>query len=358
VAMPAAGGAAGRAPQQQNGGASAADAAVTPPPANQTCTVGAQCASGFCVDGVCCDTACDGACQSCAQTGKVGTCSPVKNATDDTCAGGTTCDATGACRKVLGQTCARSSECASGSCVDGVCCGSAACGACQSCARPGAEGTCTIVPKFTDDADSGCADEKTCDGLGACRFKNGTPCDDDAQCTSLHCVDGVCCNQACSGTCFSCNQAGSAGTCLPLDGADDKSADVTCTGSSVCTAPAGAPPACKVKDGEACTSDADCLGGSCITSYRDGDGDGYGHDKVTRCERAPAAGYVTVGGDCCDSDAATHPGVTSYASVANACGGFDRNCDGKVERQDGSTAGCGCITVGGKLGGAVCIACR
>ena len=56
------------------------------PPADKTCTVGAQCASGFCVDGVCCDKACDGSCESCALTGKVGTCSPIKNAADDSCA--------------------------------------------------------------------------------------------------------------------------------------------------------------------------------------------------------------------------------------------------------------------------------
>ena len=62
-------------------------------------------------------------------------------------------------------------------------------------------------------------------------------------------------------------------------------------------------------------------------------GDGYGAGKVTRCERAPAAGYVLMGGDCCDSDPGTYPGVSSYPSAANACGGFDRNCNGKVERR-------------------------
>jgi hypothetical protein len=117
---------------------------------------------------------------------------------------------------------------------------------------------------------------------------------------------------------------------------------------------------CKFEDGAPCTSNADCLNGSCITSYRDGDGDGYGKDKITRCERAPAAGYVTKGGDCCDGDGATHPGVTGFSSADNACGGFDWNCDGRVERADGSTTACGCVgPVIGKLGGGqVCTACR
>ena len=65
------------------------------PPADNTCTAGAQCASGFCVDGVCCDRACDGSCESCALTGKVGTCSPIKNAADDSCGGDSICDAHG-----------------------------------------------------------------------------------------------------------------------------------------------------------------------------------------------------------------------------------------------------------------------
>ena len=300
------------------------------PPADKTCTAGAQCASGFCVDGVCCDRACDGSCESCALTGKVGTCSPIKNAADDSCGGDSYCDVTGACRKLLGKACLFSGECASGNCLDGVCCGSAACGTCQSCAVPGSEGTCAVVAKFTDDPR--CSAEQTCDGLGMCRSKNGTACSEDAACTSLNCIDGICCNVACAGagagvgTCYSCMQAGSVGTCTEVR--------------------------CKFNDGEPCASNADCLGGSCITSYRDGEGDGYGAGKVTRCELAPAAGYVLKGGDCCDSDPGTHPGASSYAAAANACGGFDRNCDGKVERADGSTMACGCVgPVIGKIGG-------
>jgi hypothetical protein len=116
---------------------------------------------------------------------------------------------------------------------------------------------------------------------------------------------------------------------------------------------------CKFEDGAPCKSDADCINGSCLTSYRDADGDGYGGAMVVRCERAPALGYVTAGGDCCDSDPATHPGVTTFSSASNACHGFDRNCDGKVERSDGSTATCGCFgPTGGKLAGQICTSCR
>src|SRR5439155_11933425 len=39
------------------------------------CGAGNQCASGFCVSGLCCDKACTGSCEACNQTGSVGTCS-------------------------------------------------------------------------------------------------------------------------------------------------------------------------------------------------------------------------------------------------------------------------------------------
>ena len=147
----------------------------------------------------------------------------------------------------------------------------------------------------------------------------------------FNCVDGVCCNVACAGagtgvgTCYSCMQAGSVGTCTEAR--------------------------CKFKDGEPCASNADCLSGSCITSYRDGDGDGYGPARSRAASCAPAAGYVLTGGDCCDSDPGTHPGVTSYAAVADACGGFDRNCDGKVERRTAARWPAAASGPSGKLGG-------
>src|SRR4051794_2508881 len=42
----------------------------------ETCTSADECDSGFCVDGVCCNTACDGQCQAC-DTQTLGTCAVV-----------------------------------------------------------------------------------------------------------------------------------------------------------------------------------------------------------------------------------------------------------------------------------------
>jgi hypothetical protein len=257
------GGSSGGGSQAVGGGMPPADAG-TLPQANQACTVAAQCASGFCVDGVCCDTACDGACQTCSQTGKVGTCARVKNATDDTCTDGSTCDATGACRKVLGQGCSAATQCASGSCVDGVCCATGACGTCQACTVPGFEGKCAPVDRFVDDDTCNGAD--TCNGLGECRHKNGSQCRAAADCASLNCIDGVCCNTACDGTCFSCNQAQSPGTCLAISGAADASASTPCGGVNICAVQPGGQPACKLKKGQSCSTSGQCASGDCHTT--------------------------------------------------------------------------------------------
>ena len=42
----------------------------------------AECASGFCAQGACCATKCDGPCSSCALPGTIGTCMPVPNPPD------------------------------------------------------------------------------------------------------------------------------------------------------------------------------------------------------------------------------------------------------------------------------------
>jgi hypothetical protein len=49
----------------------------SPQPNGASCGGPGQCTSTFCVDGVCCDTACDGPGQSCSFTGKRGTCTTV-----------------------------------------------------------------------------------------------------------------------------------------------------------------------------------------------------------------------------------------------------------------------------------------
>jgi hypothetical protein len=297
------------------------------------CTADAQCGSGHCADGVCCDSACDGECSSCALTGKVGVCSTVSGAHDDTCDGASICSADGKCLVALGRACTVPGDCASGSCVDGVCCSSSACGACQSCALPGSEGACALVAKLADDPDT-CAGGLACNGLGACQKRNGTEAKSAAECISQTLADGVCCDQACDGTCYSCNQAGSKGTCAPLNAVEDGAAASACVLPQLCFL-RGAVPVCKLPDGAACSTNAECIGGSCLTTYRDADGDGYGAGMVRRCETSPQAGYITRAGDCCDQDANSSPATLTYRTFRNLCGSYDWNCDGFEESRVG-----------------------
>jgi hypothetical protein len=46
-------------------------------PNGDPCTAASQCADGNCVEGVCCNTACDGACEDCNLPGSPGTCTPL-----------------------------------------------------------------------------------------------------------------------------------------------------------------------------------------------------------------------------------------------------------------------------------------
>jgi streptogramin lyase len=68
-------------------------------PLGAACTNASDCASGFCVDQVCCNEACTAACKSCRLDPlHAGTCSSVTNAPDpDTCTYMNRCDASGMC---------------------------------------------------------------------------------------------------------------------------------------------------------------------------------------------------------------------------------------------------------------------
>jgi len=101
-----------------------------------TTATASTCASGFCVEGVCCAVAsCSGACQSCVVAGHEGTCTAAAAGTEvpGSCADGQACDGSGSCKSKNGVTCSSASVCASGFCVDGVCCESACSGKCVSC---------------------------------------------------------------------------------------------------------------------------------------------------------------------------------------------------------------------------------
>ncbi|HEY3358552.1 MAG TPA: choice-of-anchor D domain-containing protein [Polyangia bacterium] len=191
----------------------------------------ADCASGNCVDGVCCNSTCTGQCQACSAakkgSGADGTCGNIAANTDpdQECAGGLTCTGGGACR----ANCAADAQCESG-----YFCNNTAAGSC-------------ILKKATGGA---CASDPI-DGSGA------------HQCTVPNCVDGYCCDTACNaGACDVCNGgalgfAGAAnGTCFNAPagwGGSPSCSPYLCGGAATC--------------GTTCAADTDCATGSyCATN--------------------------------------------------------------------------------------------
>lgn len=216
-----------------------------------------DCTAGACVDGVCCQSACGGACMACASalTGAPnGSCAPVTAGMDpaDECAAsapsscGTSgaCDGAGACALHPAGTSCGSGGCSApneamtaptcdgaGDCVPGtrVSCGSYRCrsGAClTSCAGGidcyGPGGGCT---------------GGVCTGAG----DPGDACATAAECRTGFCVDGVCCRSSCTGLCRRCDgtltgmPAGECGD-IECSDPDDECGGVTPTcGGGVCT---------------------------------------------------------------------------------------------------------------------------
>lgn len=209
----------------------------------QTCTMAADCLSGNCFDGYCCNTACNGTCKACNVTGSLGTCTNTPSGQDDvgTCSGSTqSCDGTGTCKSENGQACAINSQCLSSICVDSVCCNSLCSGLCQACSSAktgGMNGICGPVFVGTD-PDNECLDMGAatcgangfCNGMSACQlYAAGTTC------AAQSCSNGI---QSNADTC------NGGGTCI--DG-----------GTASCSPYVCGATACKTS----CASDVDCMSG-------------------------------------------------------------------------------------------------
>ena len=154
------------------------------------------------------------------------------------------CDATGALVTALDDTDVPApSECAEFACAGG-----------QKVPKPKAAGLACTGGK--------------CDGKGACTTGLGDKCSSDDSCMSGHCVDGVCCNESCTGECKSCGNPGSEGTCsnIPRLRPDAKYTDpvfldpnATCDTVALCN---GAGKCLKLK-AKGCNVDGDCLSAKC-----------------------------------------------------------------------------------------------
>jgi len=196
----------------------------------QTCTSSGECESTLCVDGVCCASACGALCEACNLPGKEGTCAPVPAGTAtaecasqpaSTCAFDGTCDGSGGCRRHPAGVACKVAACAGPTFTPAS--------ACDGQGRCVAASPVDCTPYLCDanaaacgstcKMDTDCVTGRQCMN-GSCGTRpkkdNGAGCVASTDCTSGHCVDGVCCATACTGACLACNQAGSLGMCLPV----------------------------------------------------------------------------------------------------------------------------------------------
>lgn len=192
----------------------------------QKCAAGVDvCASGFCVDGLCCDDACEGACRTCngptpgrCAAAVVGT-NPRKACKVDPgapCGLDGTCDGASACRIALaGTTCAQP-RCAGGvATLAATCDGLGACGtpatrdcAPYACTSMGS-GCATICT-----AAAGCAMGVSCNAGNCGKVGLGARCFGGGECLTGQCIDGTCCETTCDGPCRSCHEPGQEGRCV------------------------------------------------------------------------------------------------------------------------------------------------
>jgi hypothetical protein len=355
------------------------------------CGADSECASAHCIDGVCCATTCIGTCKSCNRPGNAGVCGNVASGQDpdQECAGGLACNGSGGCysncfssmtacestyycdfisssckpKFTNGTSCGgifggSSSFCLSGFCRDSVCCDSACTSACQSCNQNGSAGTCVDFargtdpnnecgPSFTCTGDGGCLSQCTsntdckagssCSGTGLCLRDNGQNCNQGTSCLSGLCVDGKCCNTACSGACDACNLGGSVGTCTKRSTGSQGSPTCypfVCNGSASCPA--------------ACSSPADCVAGStCVNSQcllPNGDSCGTGGEcqstlcvDQTCCNNMCGGTCMTCASGACSAiPAGQDPGGECAGGLAcNGSGGCNTSCSADTACEQG-----------------------
>ncbi|HEY7371876.1 MAG TPA: kelch repeat-containing protein, partial [Polyangia bacterium] len=270
------------------------------------CTSGSQCASGFCVNGVCCDTACDGGCGVCNTTGFVGTCRPI--------ASGTTC---------------RTSA--------GVCDVAEACNGSSVSCPANAFAPATTVCRT---ASGECDQTETCTGSSAAcpadvLKANGTACADDGN---------VCTTDKCNGTAATCQHAaGNAGTICRAAAPGGCDVAEACTGSSAsCPANTFAPPStvCRPAAPGGCDLAETCTGSSAACPA-----DAFASSS-TVCR--PAAGDCDLPATCTGSTASCsanlfkpsstvcRPAAPGGCDVADNCTGASAACPADAFASNGT----------------------
>lgn len=159
------------------------------------CTAGKKCdddegncdGGEHCVDGVCCSKLCDGPCSSCNQEGHEGLCTTIDLPGVGKCDPMETCNSVAECALANTKSC---DPLFPYQCASWFCNANSECAPCTNNAQ------CPIIGNL-------------CNADGFCVFSSlakGSSCMDNTQCASGFCVDGICCENACDGTCMACNR--------------------------------------------------------------------------------------------------------------------------------------------------------
>jgi len=356
----------------RDGGADGSADAGGTLPRGATCMTDGECSLGHCVDGVCCESACTGSCESCGETDQKGYCVAVMGdprGSRTKCAGaGTPC--AGSCGGSNRTECVYPDEqtmCGGPTCKDGMAASSPTCdraGACRT-STPAAcmSGVCADATRCAGGCDQSgvaCPSTQFCNGAGACqnKFANGAMCSLDATCMSGNCVDGHCCASTACGSCQACT--GANGTCVSVTSADDPD---TCTMTRTCNASG----VCKTKPGQSCTLSTDCSTGNCV------DGHCCTASSCGTCQACTGGGGACVsvaGGDDADTCSGTktcdNAGVCK-AKQGQACAGAgdcitnhcadgfccESDCTGQCESCGETTTKGSCVVVTGAPRGTV-----
>ncbi len=221
-----------------------------------TCSRASQCSSGYCVQGVCCGTACTGLCQACSAAAKSagadGECGNARSGIDpgehcalegqSSCGQNGSCNGSGACdtwastAASCGNPTCVGNESRPQRCTAARTCGTVSGTACGAYACSTTSGTCATACA----SDAACASGHYCDPSGACvsRQSPGASCTRAAECALGNCVDGVCCETACGGRCQACSNArkrqGADGACGPIAAGEDPDDECTQDAKATC----------------------------------------------------------------------------------------------------------------------------
>jgi hypothetical protein len=311
----------------------------------EACKADAECTSKHCADGVCCDTACDGACYACNGKASPGHCTAVasgeqsatghpacEKTSASTCGDDGTCDGKGACRKFESGT-----DCGGGSCdtannsaVTGKACdGQGTCVGAKpvtcapfKCAATGCSASCN--------GDADCVGQP-CVNKSCGKVADGNLCKTDAQCSSGNCVDGYCCNVKCGSSCQACDLSGHEGVCTTLPpGGKPRGVRAACATGSCTSSCDGASPTCSFQAGAACGTCHACTAAGACQPVGDGAADPACPASAASCRVAGCDAF----GACKAAPSGTQCGGYSCAQSIVGIGqytGVDRHkstCDG------------------------------